>query len=150
VTFIDSSQTALSACRQLVTSDYAEDRFHIVHDDALRFLRNCASKKEAYDIVAVDPPDLIPNRKSVGPGRKHYINVYQAALGVVAPGGFAVLSCCSYHLPESEFEQVVAQAVRRARRAANMVWRGGAAPDHPRPVAMPESHYLKCVALQLA
>jgi 23S rRNA (cytosine1962-C5)-methyltransferase len=117
---------------------------------AVDWLRQAAAAGETFEFVIVDPPPFIPVRKDAGPGRRSYLGLYRLALRVTAPGGVAVICSRSYHLPEADFERVIFEAAARERRSVQHLWRGGAGPDHPRPMAMPETCYLKCAFLSVS
>ena len=149
VTFVDQSQVALDSAAAAVERAGAATQSAFFHGDALEFLRNAKAEKQFYDLIVVDPPSFIPNKKSFPPGRKGYVNLYRAAIDLVAPGGCVILCSCSYHLPDNEFGTVVEEAGARSRRAVEYIWRGGAAPDHPQPATFPEAHYLKSAFLRV-
>lgn len=149
VTFVDQSQLALDAATGAVERAGANTRAAFSQADAVEFLRNAHAEKEFYNLIVVDPPSFIPTKKSFATGRRGYLALYRAALELVAPGGYVVLCSCSYHLQDSEFESVIEESCARARRAAEYIYRGSAAPDHPRPATFPEAHYLKCAFLRV-
>jgi 23S rRNA (cytosine1962-C5)-methyltransferase len=149
VTFVDSSQLALDGARQAVGRGGWESQCRFVRSDAERFVSELQKAEEKFDLVCVDPPDLVPTRKSLGPGRRRLLQIMTAALQVVVKDGYAVFSCCSFHLDASDFQSLLREASRRAGRSVAVIWNGSAALDHPRPVALPEADYLKCAVCRV-
>lgn len=149
VTFVDQSQTALDAATRSAERSGVATRTSFFRGDASDFLQNALEQKAFYDFVIADPPAFIPSKKAFAAGRRGYLNLFRNALALTSPGGYAALSSCSFHLSDQDFEQVVTEAATRARRTAEILWRGGAGPDHPQPVTFPEAHYLKCVFLRV-
>lgn len=149
VTFVDSSAPALEGAEQAVQRGGFAPRCTFFKQDAERALEDFKGKDRQFDVVVVDPPDWVPTRKSVAPGRRKLLNLFAAALGRVAPGGYAALSSCSFHLSREDFARLLSEAVRKSGRSAVAVWQGSAGVDHPRPVALPEADYLKCTVLRV-
>jgi len=149
VVFVDSSRVALAGAEQGARRGGFTPRCSFERQDVEKYLRSLQRSERRFDIVVADPPDLIPTRKALGQGRRRMLTAFTAALGVVRRGGTAALSSCSFHLQEDEFDRLIREAARRAGRDVQVIWRGGAGPDHPRPVAMPEASYLKCAFLSV-
>lgn len=98
---------------------------------------------EFFDVIVVDPPALIKNRKAHGPGKHAYVQVNSAALALARPGTLYVSCSCSALLSDSDFAQVLAKAQARSGRKLRLISRGGPALDHPLLAQFPEGHYLK-------
>jgi len=147
VVFVDSSQTALTGAERAAKRGGFTARCSFERQDVERYLESLQRSERRFDIVVADPPDLIPTRKALGQGRRRMLSAFTAAVKAVRRGGTAALSSCSFHLQEDDFDRLIREAARRADRDVQLIWRGGAAPDHPRPVAMPEAQYLKCAIL---
>jgi len=98
----------------------------------------------SLDAVVCDPPAFIQNKKQVSSGARAYRTLFAHALRKVRPGGRAVLASCSHHLWDDRFEQAIAEAARWSNCSLRVLMRGGQAPCHPVPLAVPESRYLKC------
>jgi len=149
VTFVDSSQLALDGARQAVKRGGWESKCTFVRSDAERTMAALRKDEERFDVVCVDPPDLIPTRKSLGPGRRRMLQIMTGAMQLVAPDGHAIFSSCSFHLEASDFQSLLREAAKRAGRTVAVVWSGSAGVDHPRPVALPEADYLKCAVCRV-
>jgi 23S rRNA (cytosine1962-C5)-methyltransferase len=149
VTFVDSSMLALDGARQAVGRGGWESQCRFIRSDAERLMSDLRKDEETFDIVCVDPPDLVPTRKSLGPGRRRLLQIMTSAMQLVAPEGHAVFSCCSFHLDADDFQGLLREASKRAERRVAVIWTGSAAPDHPRPVALPEADYLKCAVCRV-
>lgn len=148
-TFVDSSEAALEGAAVASERGGFTSRSSFIKQDALRSFDAFREQELQFDIVVVDPPDLVPTRKSLVPGQRKLLNLFAAALGRVSPGGYAALCSCSFHVSREDFGRLVSEAARKAGRNAVAIWQGSAGVDHPRPVALPESDYLKCTVVQL-
>jgi 23S rRNA (cytosine1962-C5)-methyltransferase len=63
--------------------------------------------------------------------------------------GVLVTCSCSHHVSEADLLQVVAQAALDAGRRLRVLDRRTQALDHPVLLTVPETHYLKCLILQV-
>jgi 23S rRNA (cytosine1962-C5)-methyltransferase len=67
----------------------------------------------------------------------------------LGPGGILVTCSCSQRLTEAAFLELVAQASLDAGRQLRVLERRTQGPDHPILLTVPETHYLKCLILQV-
>jgi len=81
-------------------------------------------------------------------GVRAYRDLNRVAMGLLAEGGTLITCSCSHHLDDGLFEQMLRESARAARKTFRVLSWTGEAPDHPRLLAVPESHYLKCAVLQ--
>ncbi|HKF53246.1 MAG TPA: class I SAM-dependent rRNA methyltransferase [Candidatus Acidoferrales bacterium] len=114
--------------------------------DALKSYDNSGRR---FDMVILDPPAFAKNRESVPAAVRGYKEINLRALKILKPGGFLVTCSCSYHIPESLFLQLIAQAANDAHRYTQVVERLTQARDHPILLTMPETHYLKCFIIRV-
>lgn len=144
VTLVDRSVTALDAARALCKLQGATASVQFETAEAVAWLRQAAQSAARFDMAIIDPPPFIPGRKDRRKGGRSYLNLYRSVIHAVVPGGIVVLNSRSYHLDQTDFEALIQEAAARERRSVQILHRGGAGPDHPQPVAMPEARYLKC------
>ena len=147
VTFVDSSAAALEGIRAVVKELGREADCEFIAADAEKTLKGMKAK--SFDAVVVDPPAFITSRKTAGQGLRGYFQINQVAAALVKVGGVMSSSSCSHHAEEARFEEAVGMAVRSLGREPKILWRGGAAPDHPAIAGMAESRYLKNFLLGL-
>jgi len=145
---VDSSAPALAAARRNAERNAMTERIGFLQDDAFDAARRLERQGERFGLVIVDPPALVKSRDHLAAGARAYRELNRAAMTMVEEGGFLVTCSCSHHLEDALFEQVLREAARAAHRPFRLLeWRGEA-PDHPRLLAVPETHYLKCAVLQ--
>lgn len=96
-----------------------------------------------FDVVICDPPALIKTKKDVATGKRGYIKVNSFALRALKPGGLFVSCSCSQHLSESELDEVLTEALQRAKIDLIVLTRGQQSEDHPCSLSFPQGHYLK-------
>ena len=71
------------------------------------------------------------------------------ALRLLGPGGILVTCSCSHHLGEAMFLELIAQASLDAGRTVRVLERRTQSQDHPILLTVPETHYLKCLILEV-
>ncbi|MGE5256125.1 MAG: class I SAM-dependent rRNA methyltransferase [Hyphomicrobiales bacterium] len=146
VTFVDQSREALGLVeRGLSANRIPMERASLHNGDVFDFLARNAS---VYDAVVVDPPAFVKSRKNLPQASKAYQKLNRLAWRRLRPGGLLFICSCSHHMAEADFLSLLAAAVAREQGLAQVVYRGGQAPDHPVLLSMPETAYLKCVGLQ--
>ena len=110
--------------------------------DALREMQDAG---ERFDTIVLDPPAFAKNRQSVRAAARGYKEINLRALKLLNPNGTLITCTCSYHMSETTFQEVIAEAAADARRRLQIVERRIQARDHPVLVGVPETLYLKCI-----
>lgn len=112
-------------------------------------LREMEAAGERFDTIVLDPPAFAKNRGSVPGAARGYKEINLRALKILNPGGALITCTCSYHMSESMFLGLVAEAATDARRQIQLVEKRMQASDHPVLLGVPETFYLKCLMLRV-
>ncbi|AEG60055.1 class I SAM-dependent rRNA methyltransferase [Desulforamulus ruminis] len=112
-------------------------------------LRAMEKAGEKFEVVVLDPPAFTKSKKAVAGAVRGYKEINLRGMKLLPPGGYLVTCSCSYHMKEEMFLEVIAEAGRDAGRQLRLVELRRQAKDHPMLLASPETHYLKCVVLQV-
>lgn len=145
---IDSSEPALTIAAANIARAGYEETITLQRSHAFDTIRRMDRENERFGIVVVDPPALIKSKRNMAQGARAYRELNKAAMGLLEEDGILVTCSCSHHLDDSMFQQVLLEAARLAKRPMRVLEWAGEAPDHPRLLAVPETHYLKCAVLQ--
>jgi len=78
-----------------------------------------------------------------------YRELHVRAFKLLSRDGILATFCCSHHVSENAFAQVIADALVDARRSARRLRRFEQAPDHPVLPTVPESEYFKGILLEM-
>ncbi|SOV17105.1 conserved Plasmodium protein, unknown function [Plasmodium sp. gorilla clade G2] len=96
--------------------------------DALEFLKNC---KQLFDIIILDPPNLIPKSKFLESGTKRYIDLIHLAQKCVTPSGLILITfttkLCSYQ----DYINIINMSFSETNKNVKIVGQGRGSPDHP-------------------
>jgi 23S rRNA (cytosine1962-C5)-methyltransferase len=145
---VDSSEPALSIARENVERNGMAGEVSFLRMDAFDALRRLEREGRRFGIVVLDPPALIKSRRAMAAGARAYREHNRLAMALLEEDGILVTCSCSHHLDDDLFRQVLLEAARAAKRPMRVLDWAGEAPDHPRLLAVPETHYLKCAVLQ--
>ncbi len=145
---VDSSESALAGARrnaELNGISNIEFRAANVFD----FLAAQDRAHERFDAIVLDPPAFTKSRSAIEGAARGYKDINLRALRLLAPGGVLLTCSCSQHLSEAMLLEIVASAALDAGRTLRVLERRTQAADHPILLTVPETHYLKCLILQV-
>jgi 23S rRNA (cytosine1962-C5)-methyltransferase len=117
--------------------------------DVFELLTGYASARRQFSMVVLDPPAFAKSRQKVEAAAAGYKEINLRALRLLAPGGILVTCSCSHHLSEGMFLELIADASLDAHRTLRVLERRTQAQDHPILLTVPETHYLKCLVLEV-
>src|SRR5204863_4723870 len=117
--------------------------------DGFELLSSYASARRSFDVVVLDPPAFAKSRKQIEGATRGYKDINLRALRLLRPGGILVTCSCSHHLSEAMLLELVADASLDAHRTLRVLERRTQAQDHPILLTVPETHYLKCLVLEV-
>jgi 23S rRNA (cytosine1962-C5)-methyltransferase len=113
------------------------------------FLAGPVKDSGRWDVIVLDPPAFAKSRSALDGAVRGYKEINLRAMKALPPGGFLVTCSCSQHMVPELFRKTIADAARDAHRGLREVSSGSQPPDHPIHWAIPETHYLKCLVLQV-
>lgn len=107
------------------------------------FLKEAETAERKFDLIILDPPSFTKSRKSVTDALRGYKEIHLRALKLLTPDGLLSTYCCSHHVSEREFHDVIADASVDAKRTLRIVSSHTQRRDHPVILTLPETAYLK-------
>ena len=147
VTGIDSSRPALEVADQNAALNGREIEW--LEANAFDLLRDYASAGLQYDAIILDPPAFGKSKKTLDSALRGYKELNLRALKMLRPGGILVTCSCSYHVSQTDFLQMLAQAGVDAQRRLRVLEIRGQAKDHPVVPSISETSYLKAVFVRV-
>ncbi|MBI1921657.1 MAG: class I SAM-dependent rRNA methyltransferase [Geobacter sp.] len=117
--------------------------------DVFERLRQFKGSGRRFDVIVMDPPAFVKNRKALKEAEKGYTTINRRALELLNPGGYLITCSCSFHMGRELFHDMLAKSAQLARRDVRFIQWGRQAPDHPVLLSVPETDYLKCAVLQV-
>jgi len=100
-------------------------------------------------VIVLDPPAFAKSRGALDNAYRGYKEINLRAMKCIPSGGHLVTCSCSQHMTPELFRRMVAEAAHDAGRRLREVYYGSQPPDHPILWGVPETHYLKCLILEV-
>jgi 23S rRNA (cytosine1962-C5)-methyltransferase len=145
---VDSSAAALATARANAAAN-GIGSLEFREADVFHLLAGYASARRQFSMVVLDPPAFAKSRRNIDAAITAYKDINLRALRLLGPGGILVTCSCSHHVSEAMFLELIAQASLDANRTLRVLERRTQAQDHPILLTVPETHYLKCLILQV-
>jgi len=145
---VDSSAAALATAR-LNAAANGIGNVEFREADVFHLLAAYASARRQFSMVVLDPPAFAKSRRNIDAAIAGYKDISLRALRLLGPGGILVACSCSHHVSEAMFLELIAQASLDADRTLRVLERRTQAQDHPILLTVPETHYLKCLILEV-
>jgi 23S rRNA (cytosine1962-C5)-methyltransferase len=117
--------------------------------DVLDYLPTLVAGRRKFDIVVVDPPAFTKSRSALEGAARGYKEVNLRALRLLDSGGVLVSCSCSHHMSEAHLLELIASAALDCGKRLRVLERRTQSQDHPILLTVPETHYLKCLILQV-
>ncbi len=149
VTLVDRSASALETASAAAALNGVAGRLAFRKADAFDELQRLRDRGESFGVVVIDPPAFVKSKKDLKAGAQGYRKLALLAARIVEPGGILLAASCSHHVDAVLFADLVARGLTDAGRTGRILRQAGAGPDHPVHPLLPESAYLKAIALQL-
>jgi len=146
---LDRSEAALALAARAAEMNGVGERCRFQRADAFGEVSRLGAQGERFDVVIADPPAFVKSKKDLGPGLRGYRKLARLAATLVAPQGVLFVASCSHNVEPPDFAEAVRRGLEDAGRSGRILRSAGAAPDHPVHPWLPESAYLKALALVL-
>ncbi len=151
VTGVDVSRAALEVAERNLEENRAalsSAEVDWIEADAFDLLRDWSDAGTQYDTIVLDPPAFAKTRRAVEGALRGYRELNLRAIKMLRSGGRLITCSCSHHVSLNDFHETLRAAAGDTRRRVRLLEIRGAAADHPVVLNIPETDYLKCVALE--
>lgn len=146
VTNVDVSQNALdTSMRNLQMNFDNADCEKVTHvkQDVFELLRQYKEAGTTFDVIIMDPPKFIENKRHLVKAARGYKDINRLACELLNNGGILLTFSCSGLMPSDLFNKVIADAALDANCCLQIVERLNQDYDHLVASSFPEGHYLK-------
>ncbi len=117
--------------------------------DVFDLLAGYAASRREFSTVVLDPPSFAKSRGNLEGAARGYKEINRRALQLLDRGGVLVTCSCSHHVSEAMLLEIVAEAGLETGRTLRVLERRTQSQDHPILLTVPETHYLKCLILEV-
>ncbi len=144
VVSVDESRPALDiASANVLRNGLDPDRHRTAQADVFKYLRTLREAGERFDLIIMDPPKFVSDRKHIDRACRGYKDLNLIALQLLNDDGLLASFSCSGLLSRDLFQKVLFGASVDARCELQVIEHLSQADDHPVLLTFPESLYLK-------
>lgn len=141
---VDESQGALALAIENVRMNFGEAAPHCtVQADVFQYLRQLRERNERFDLIVLDPPKFVSDRKHIDRACRGYKDLNLLAMQLLTPNGILATFSCSGLISRDLFQKVVFGASIDAPCEIQVLEQLSQSDDHPLLLSFPESLYLK-------
>jgi 23S rRNA (cytosine1962-C5)-methyltransferase len=148
VTSIDISEKAIELAKENIKLNNLDPaKCEFIVGDVKKYLTDL--EKDRFDVIVLDPPAFIKDRRKIKEGIKGYRFINEAAMRALPSGGILMTCSCSAHLSLNDFRYLLSEAGGRAKRSLQIIETFTHGIDHPELVPFTEGEYLKVFVLRI-
>ena len=148
VTALDISADACAAIE--ANAQRNNVRLNVTETNVFDWLKSATTRGDKYDLITLDPPSFTRDRARLNDALRGYKEIHLRAAQLLDNGGLLATFCCSHHVSDAIFLDVIADAMVDAKKTARLRASYTQRPDHPVILGLPESSYLKGHLLEMA
>jgi 23S rRNA (cytosine1962-C5)-methyltransferase len=148
VTALDISADACAAIE--ANAQRNNVRLHVTETNVFDWLKSATTRGDQYDLIILDPPSFTRDRARLNDALRGYKEIHLRAAQLLGNGGLLATFCCSHHVSDTIFLDVIRDAMVDAKKTARLRASYTQRPDHPIILGLPESSYLKGHLLEMA
>jgi 23S rRNA (cytosine1962-C5)-methyltransferase len=148
VTALDISA---DACAAISANAKRNDvRVEVTETNVFDWLKSATTRGDKYNLIILDPPSFTRDRARLNDALRGYKEIHLRAAQLLDNGGLLATFCCSHHVSDAIFLDVIADAMVDAKKTARLRASYTQRPDHPVILGLPESSYLKGHLFEMA
>ncbi len=148
VTALDISGEACAAIEANGNRNHV--RLNILETNVFDWLKAAVARGDRYDLIILDPPSFTRDRARLNDALRGYKEIHLRAAQLLDNGGLLATFCCSHHVSDTVFLDVIRDAMIDAKKTARLRATYTQRADHPVVLGLPESSYLKGHLLEMA
>ena len=119
------------------------DKMEQREGDVFEILNNICDSGEKFDIIVLDPPSFVKDKKSIISAAKGYRELNTLAMKSLTEGGTLCTFSCSHNMSNDIFSDVIKKSAAEAGKSLTVLKRCHQDKDHPIVRAIPQTEYLK-------
>jgi len=148
VTALDISADACAAIEANARRNNV--RLNVTETNVFDWLKAATTRGDRYDLIVLDPPSFTRDRARLNDALRGYKEIHLRAAQLLDNGGLLATFCCSHHVSDAIFLDVITEAMVDAKKTARLRASYTQRLDHPVILGLPESAYLKGHLLEMA
>lgn len=145
---VDKDSLALRQLEKNAARNGVSARVGARWGDAEKILAQLVAEGRAFSHIALDPPTLAKHKNDVPPAKQLFTRLCRDAFRLLDPAGVLLVSTCAYHIGVNDLIEVSRIAANEVGRRARVLTVTYQPADHPWILQIPETLYLKTLALR--
>lgn len=143
-TNVDVSKDALeTAKRNFILNKLDIKKHEFIDKDVFDFFGQSKNPTGQFDLIILDPPAFVKNKKTLQSGLAGYLHINERALKILPRNGILATSSCSAFVTDELFQNMLIQASHKVNCTLKMLEIKHQPVDHPFNLDFPEGKYLK-------
>lgn len=142
---VDLDENAVAVAEENLKLNGVEGKVRARHANVFDVLRDHRAARRKFARVVLDPPKLAVTREERPKALEAYQDMNRLGMQCLEDGGVLVSCSCTGLVGEEDLLGVLREAAAEANKDLQVFHVGGASPDHPWSIHMPEGRYLKVV-----
>jgi 23S rRNA (cytosine1962-C5)-methyltransferase len=143
---VDVSQNALDTSKKNLLLNFSKDQQQIVKHvkkDVFELLRTYKEQGEKFDLIIMDPPKFVENKRHLERAARGYKDINRLACELLNENGILLTFSCSGLVSQDLFNKVIADAALDANTSLGYLRKLEQDSDHIIASSFPEGAYLK-------
>jgi len=140
---VDIKPEWLAMARKNAQLNGVSDKIEHREGDVFDILNNICDSGEKFDIIVLDPPSFVKEKKSLITAVKGYKELNTLAMRSLNEGGTLCTFSCSYNMSNDIFSDVIKKSAAEAGKRLTVLKRCHQDKDHPIVRSIPQTEYLK-------
>lgn len=143
---VDVSQNALDTSKRNLALNFSpEQQLHVKHvkHDVFELLRRYKEQGEKFDLIVMDPPKFVENKRHLERAARGYKDINRIACELLNENGILLTFSCSGLVSQDLFNKIIADAALDANTQLGYLQKLEQDSDHIIASSFPEGAYLK-------
>ena len=140
---VDTKKDWLELAKQNASMNNISDKVEFKSGDAFKIVQEICDSGEKFDIIVVDPPSFLRNKKDLVMASRGYKELNTAAFRALNKDGVLCTFSCSHNMTNDIFSKILKDSAAAAGRKFSVLKRCHQDKDHPFTKTIPETEYLK-------
>lgn len=144
---LDICADAIALAQQNATLNNANDICEFFELNAFDILKNWHKENKFFDTIILDPPVLTKSRLNLDKAINGYREINLRAMKLLRSGGFLITTCSSNLISKEQFQEIIGNAAKDAKKRIKQISYLSQSADHPILWNVPEMEYMKFVII---
>ena len=140
---VDIKPEWLALARKNAALNGVSDKIEQREGDVFEILNDICDSGEKFDIIVLDPPSFVKEKKSIISAAKGYKELNTLAMRSLNEGGTLCTFSCSYNMSNAIFSDAIKRSATEAGKSLTVLKRCHQDKDHPIVKFIPQTEYLK-------